>query len=207
MRAHMPQTNRPNYDRAYFDRWYRHPAHRVRSAAWLAREVACVIGVTEHVIGRTVRSVLDVGCGEGNWYPVLKARRPAIRYTGVDPSEYAVKRFGGRRHIRLGNVEELDRLGLRGPFDLIVCSGVLNYLTPAVFERGIAHIAGLLDGVAYLEVYTTDDLVTGDTQPALRRRPAWYRAAMQRAGLVPCGMHCYVTKDQALALAALELGA
>lgn len=205
MRAHM--THLTHYDRAYFDRWYRHPAHRVRSAAWLAREVACVIGVTEHVLGRTVRSVLDVGCGEGNWYPVLKARRPAIRYTGVDPSEYAVKRFGARRHIRLGNVEELDRLGLRGPFDLIVCSGVLNYLTAAVFQRGLAHIAELLHGVAYLEVYTTDDLVTGDTQTALRRRPAWYRAAMQRADLVPCGMHCYVHKDRAPTLAALELGA
>jgi SAM-dependent methyltransferase len=205
MRARMSKTTE-RYDRAYFDRWYRHPTHRVRSAAWLAREVACVIGITEHIIGRTVRSVLDVGCGEGNWYPVLKARRPGVRYTGIDPSEYVVQRFGERRHIRLGNVEALDQLKLRGPYDLIVCSGVLNYLSPAVFHRGISHIARLLGGVAYLEIYTTDDLVTGDTMTAVRRTPTWYRQAMRRADLVPCGMHCYVTKDRALTLAALELG-
>jgi SAM-dependent methyltransferase len=201
------RPSRPSrYDRGYFDRWYRHPTHRVRSAAVLAREVACVIGVTEQVIGRPIRSVLDVGCGEGNWYPVLKARRPAVRYIGVDPSDYVVKRFGATRHIRHGNVETLDGLGLRGPFDLIVCSGVLNYLTPPVLQRGIAHIEALLGGVAYLEIYTTDDLVTGDTRSATRRTPSWYRRAMRRAGLVPCGMHCYVHKDRALTLAALELG-
>jgi SAM-dependent methyltransferase len=192
------------FDRAYFDRWYRHPRQRVRSPESLAREVACVVGVTELVLGRTVRSVLDVGCGEGNWYPVLKRRRPAVRYTGVDPSEYAVRRFGTRRHIRQGSVEALDTIGLRGPYDLVVCSGVLNYLPALALTRGLAHIAALLGGVAYLELYTSDDSVTGDTRPAVRRVPAWYRRATRRAGLVPCGMHCYVGADRAPTLAALE---
>jgi SAM-dependent methyltransferase len=192
------------FDRAYFDRWYRHPTRRVRSPATLAREVACAIGVTEQVIGRTVRSVLDVGCGEGNWYPLLKRRRPALRYTGVDPSDYAVRRFGARRHIRRGSVEALDSIGLRGPYDLIVCAGVLNYLAPSALARGLTHIAALLGGVAYLELYTSDDSVTGDTRPAVRRSPAWYRRATRRAGLVPCGMHCYVGADRATTLAALE---
>jgi SAM-dependent methyltransferase len=199
-----PVTDAARYDRAYFDRWYRHPARRVRSAVALAREVACVIGVTEQVIGGPVRSVLDVGCGEANWYPVLRRRRPAVRYTGVDPSEYAVRRFGARRHIRLGSIETLDALGLRGPYDLVVCSGVLNYLAPSVLTRGLSHIAALLGGVAYLELYTSDDSVTGDTRPAVRRPAAWYRRATRRAGFVACGMHCYVGADRARTLAALE---
>ena len=197
-------TDVTRYDRAYFDRWYRHPVRRVRSPASLAREVACVIGMTEHVIGRSVRSVLDVGCGEGLWYPPLRRLRPTIRYTGVDPSEYAVRRFGARRNIRRGTVGALDAIGLRGPYDLVVCSGVLNYLTPSELTRGLAHIATFLGGVAYLEIYTSDDAVTGDTRPAVRRAPSWYRRAARRAGLVPCGMHCYVGAERADTLAALE---
>ncbi|HWZ58620.1 MAG TPA: class I SAM-dependent methyltransferase [Gemmatimonadaceae bacterium] len=197
-------TDTARYDRAYFDRWYRHPARRVRSPAALAREVACVIGVTEQLIGRPVRSVLDVGCGEGQWYPALERIRPSIRYTGVDPSAYAVRRFGARRHIQLGTVGALDTLGLRGPYDLVVCAGVLNYVTPSELRRGLTHIAALLGGVAYLELYTSDDAVTGDTRPAVRRAPNWYRRAARRAGLVPCGLHCYVGVERAGTLAALE---
>jgi SAM-dependent methyltransferase len=197
-------TDAARYDRAYFDRWYRHPSRRVRSPAALAREVALVIGVTEHLIGRSVRSVLDVGCGEGLWYPALRRIRPTIRYTGVDPSPYAVRRFGARRHIRLGTVGALDAIGLRGPYDLVVCSGVLNYVAPAELTRGLAHIAALLGGVAYLELYTSDDAVTGDTRPAVRRPAAWYRRMTRRAGLVSCGLQCYVGADRARALAVLE---
>jgi SAM-dependent methyltransferase len=163
-----------------------------------------VIGVAEHVIGRSVRSVLDVGCGEGLWYPVLHRLRPAVRYTGVDPSPYAVRRFGARRHIRLGTIGALDTLGLGGPYDLVVCSGVLNYLVPTELGAGLAHIAAMLGGVAYLELYTSDDAVTGDTRPAVRRSPAWYRRATRRAGLVACGLHCYVGAERARTLAALE---
>jgi SAM-dependent methyltransferase len=197
-------TDATRYDRAYFDKWYRHPTRRVRSPATLAREVACVIGMTEQVSGRSVRSVLDVGCGEGHWHPALARLRPSIHYTGVDPSAYAVRRFGARRNIRLGTVGALDAIGLRGPFDLVVCASVLNYLTPSELSRGLTHIAALLGGVAYLEIYTSDDAVTGDTRPAVRRAAAWYRRAARRAGLVACGLHCYVGRTRAGTLAALE---
>lgn len=181
----------------------------MKSPAELRREVAMVVSVAELVIGRAVRSVVDVGCGEGQWYPALRRLRPVIRYTGVDSSEYVIKRFGARRHIRQGTIGALDALGLAGPFDLIVCSGVLNYLTAAEFERGLGHVTALLGGVAYLELFTSADTVTGDTRFASRRSVRWYRDALRRAGLVACGMHCYVTSANAeQSLAALEaLGA
>ena len=88
--------NRPadKYDRDYFDKWYRSPTHRVRSAAELARLVAFVLSTADYVLGRRVRTVLDVGAGEGNWLPVLRRLRPNVAYQGVDPSAYAVRRFG-----------------------------------------------------------------------------------------------------------------
>ncbi len=192
------------FDRAYFDRWYRHPVHRVKSAGELSREVEFVLRATEHILGRAVRTVLDVGCGEGNWYPVLAERRPALRYTGVDPSEYAVRQWTARRHIRRGSIGDLGRLGLDGPFDLIISSGVLNYLTPRELTRGLREIAALLGGVAYLELYTDADAVIGDTRDAPRRSAAWYRRATRRAGLVACGLHLYVGSEIAPELAELE---
>ena len=114
------------YDRAYFDRWYRD--RRIGSAADLARTVAFAVAVTEQVVGRPLRSVLDVGAGEGRWQPMLHRLRPRARYAGVDSSEWAVERWGRRRNLRLGSIDTLDRLGLDGPFDLIVVADVMHYL-------------------------------------------------------------------------------
>lgn len=192
------------FDRAYFDRWYRHPACRVKERAELEREVDFVLRASEHILGRPVRTVLDVGCGEGHWYPVLAKRRPAIRYIGVDPSEYAVRRWGRRRNIHLGSIDTFASLGVGDAFDLVVCSGVLNYLDTATLTRGLRQIVAVLGGVAYLELYTASDRVTGDTRAAKRRAPSWYREQLRRAGLTPCGMHLYVPRARTTELAALE---
>jgi len=160
-----------------------------------------VLRAAEHLLGRPVRSVLDVGCGEGNWHPLLKARRPALLYTGVDPSEYAVRRWGKRRNIRLGSV---DSLGVDGQFDLVLCCGVLNYLSADTLTKGLAEIADHLSGVAYLDMYTASDAVTGDTRGAKRRASSWYREKLHRAGLTACGMHLYVGPAMADQLVALE---
>jgi SAM-dependent methyltransferase len=173
----------------------------VKSSAELEREVDFVLHATEYILGRPVKSVLDVGCGEGNWYPPLMAHRRRLRYTGVDPSEYAVHRWGKRRNIHLGSV---DNLGIDGPFDLIVCCGVLNYLDAPTLTRGLHQIAERLDGVAYLDMYTASDAVTGDTRGAKRRSATWYREIIRRAGLTACGLHLYVGSAMADQLATLE---
>ena len=49
------------YDRAYFEKWYRHPRHAVGSKQELARKVALAVAVAEYYLGRPVDSVLDVG--------------------------------------------------------------------------------------------------------------------------------------------------
>ena len=107
------------YNQAYFEKWYRNPRHRVKSAAELMRQVAFVLHAAEWVLARPVRNVLDVGCGEGQWQAALRKYRPSIQYTGVDPSEYAVSRYGKRRNIRLGSMQNLRELSLGGPFDLV----------------------------------------------------------------------------------------
>lgn len=192
------------YDRAYYDKWYRDPKHRVHTKAERARTVHMAVALAEFLLGRPLRSVLDVGSGEGEWHDLLREIRPRARYLGVDPSEYAVRRFGRRRNLRLGSLEQLPALGLRGQFDLVVCGGVLNYLDPRALERGLAGLHPFVGGVAFLEIFAAEDEVVGCTHAFQQRPRAFYRRLLSRRGFVPCGPHCYVTADLAGDLAAFE---
>jgi SAM-dependent methyltransferase len=197
------------YDKAYFDKWYRSRTHRVRSPAQIRRIAAFALAAAEYVLDRPVKTVLDVGAGEGHWGPLLKALRPGLTYIGVEPSEYAVCRFGKRRGLRLGSVESLGSLGLHESyhegFDLVICCGVLNYVDsrklPAALDQLRAHTAG----VAWLELFTAQDEIEGDITTMRPKPAAWYRTRLAAAGLMPCGLHLYAPEDVAAGLAALEV--
>ena len=192
------------YDKAYFDKWYRHPQHRVKSPVELARQVAFVLSTAEFVLGRPVQSVLDVGCGEGQWRAALRAHRPRLHYVGVDPSAYAVERYGRTRNLHLGGIESLESLPLRAEYDLVVCCGMLNYLTPSQLARGVAQVARYTGGMAYLELFTSEDAFEGDTNWPAPKPARWYRGLMHKAGLCPIGMQCYVTREATSRVSALE---
>ncbi|MEP6836148.1 MAG: class I SAM-dependent methyltransferase [Gemmatimonas sp.] len=191
------------YTREYFEKWYRNPRHRVKSPAELARQVAFVLHTAEWVLGRRARSVLDVGCGEGQWRAALRTHRPGIRYTGIDPSTYAVERFGKRRNISLGSFENLGQLSQTGPFDLVICCGMLNYINTTSLAAGLVHVASLTHGVAFLEIFTGADATEGDTSWPKPQSADWYRSILQNAGLTSVGLHCYVPNGRH-AIAELE---
>ena len=195
-----------NYDREYFDRWYRDPRVRVATAAAVARKVHLVVSVAEALLQRRIRSVLDVGCGEGTWRAPLKKLRPAVRYIGVDSSGYVLARFGKRRGIVRGTFGGLDAVerSLRGPFDAIVCCDVLQYVPAAELKDGLRSITRLLGGVAYLEAYTSGDSIEGDRRGWHERTASAYRRALRGAGLVSVGMHCWVGQGLIESTAELE---
>jgi SAM-dependent methyltransferase len=179
------------YDRAYFDRWYRDPKSRVVTPADTGRRARMVVGVAEYFLGRPVRSVLDIGCGEGAWYLALRRLRPAAFYLGIDPSPYVVERFGKRRNLRLGGFDDVGRHAGGRTFDVIICSDVMQFVAPAALRRGLGEIAEALGGVAFLEAHTTADAMAGDMRGWYRRTPGYYRRAFASAGLAACGPHCY----------------
>jgi len=197
-------TRKKNYDRAYFDRWYRDPRSRVVTPAVIARKAHLVLAVAEYFLGRTVRSVMDVGCGEGDWYRPLKTMRPGIRYLGIDPSPYVVERFGRRRNMRLGGFGDVAEHAGGRMFDVIVCSDVMQYVAPPELRRGVEQIAAHLEGVAFLEAHTTADALEGDMRGWHRRTPGYYRRLFTRAGLIACGPHCYVGEALEDSVSALE---
>jgi SAM-dependent methyltransferase len=196
-------ADRKIYDEAYFAKWYRDSRTRVHTPDAVRRKVRMVVGVTEYFLRRKVRSVLDIGAGEGAWRAELRRLRPGVRYQGVDPSEFVVRKHGRRRNIRPGSFDDLPNLALGRGYDLIVCADVIQYVSDAALERGVRHIAKLLTGVAFLESYTTGDEMEGDLAGWHRRSKSQYRRIFATAGLVGCGLHCYVTP--ALAQRAVEL--
>ena len=180
------------YDRAYFDRWYRNPRSRVVTPAVIARKAHLVVSIAEYFIGGSVRSVLDVGCGEGAWYEALKRMRPRISYLGIDPSPYVVERYGGRRNIRLGSFGDVAEHADGRMFDVIICSDVMQYVAARELRSGLEQIADHAGGVAFLEAHTTADEMMGDMRGWQRRTPRYYRSLFAEVGLIACGPHCYL---------------
>jgi SAM-dependent methyltransferase len=193
----MSENSSARYDRAYFDRWYRNPKTRVKSGSAIGRKAALALSMAEYYLERPARTVLDVGCGEGNWLSALRALRPKIRYTGVDPSSYAVERFGKKRNVQLGSFAALEEIGLSEEYDLIVCSDTLFYLPLSELEQGIASLAHRAAGVAFLELYTNEDSLVGDFPKEGLQSASFYMKMLARHGFLSVGSHCYLGPDMA----------
>jgi len=182
------------YDRQYFEKWYRNPRTRVSSDMEVRRKVSVALSVTEYFLRRTIRSVLDVGCGEAPWREHLRELRPRVSYLGLDPSEYVVERFGRARNLRRAAFGDLKSMRLRR-FDLVVCSDVLHYVDEREIRPGVAEIARLTEGIAFIEVLTREDDIIGDLEGLIRRPARWYRDVFTNAGLLPVGPYCWLSPE------------
>lgn len=190
-------------DADYFERWYRGP-EAPRGDAELRRDVALALAAAESVLARQVETVLDVGAGEGRWAEVLHELRPGLRYFGIEPSDYALERFGTARNLHRGNFGTLEQHAFDDPFDLVVCADVLHYLSDAEIERGLPVFADLVGGVAFIEICAAEDPTDGDRDHWHARPAAWYRAKLRAAGLVPLGLQLYVHEELVDDLQALD---
>jgi SAM-dependent methyltransferase len=193
------------YDRHYFDHWYRRSGHSAGRAALTARKAAFAVAMAEYYLGRPIRSVLDVGCGEGIWRAPLLKLRPKLHYQGVDSSEYAVARFGRSRNLALVGFGQLEHVRFGAPVDLLVCSDVLHYVPSRELVRGLSAFAELCGGVAFIDLYAKGDAITGDLRGFQARTPAWYRKAFAAAGLTPCGSNGYLVPSVRSDATALEV--
>ncbi|MBI2704691.1 MAG: methyltransferase domain-containing protein [Actinobacteria bacterium] len=192
------------YDRAYYDHWYRREGFG--SPARLRRKVNYALGAAEYLLERPVRSVLDVGCGEGPWRVELAKQRPKARYLGIDPSEYAIERHGKKRNLRLGGMGDLLGMNLHeeGPFDLVVCVDVIAYVAAAELRSGLRVMASVMSGVALIEVFTAADDFEGDRHGYHARSPRTYDRWFADAGLRRIGPHLYIPEIALPQLATFE---
>ena len=190
------------YDHDYFQHWYRTAG--LHDRARLRRKVALAVAQAEHYLERPIRSVLDIGCGEGAWRAPLRALRPGVRYLGFDSSEYAVRRYGRSRGLHLARFGDFAWLRPCAPVDLLICSDVLHYLPSRELVQGLTGLAELCGGVAFLELFTAEDDFEGD-HVGFQARPArWYRRRFEAAGFSALGSHCWLSPALADHSSAME---
>ena len=189
------------YDQKYFDTWYRQRG--IGDSARLARKVALAVATAEYHLERPVRTVLDIGCGEGVWRAPLLKLRPKARYLGFDSSQYAVQRFGPRRNLHLARFGDFALLRPCPPVDLLVCSDVLHYLDTRELDRGLPGLAELCGGVAFLETFAKEDQAEGDEHDFQQRPARFYRQRFHKLGFQALGSHLWLSpalRDHATAL-------
>ncbi|MGY0558397.1 MULTISPECIES: class I SAM-dependent DNA methyltransferase [unclassified Lysobacter] len=198
------------YDQAYFDQWYRNRASgdkAISGPARLSRKVAMAVATAEYHLERPIRSVLDIGCGEGGWRAPLLKLRPNLQYLGFDSSQYAITRFGPRRNLHYARFADFEHLRPCAPVDLLVCSDVLHYLPSRELDRGLPALADLCGGIAFLETFTRSDRIDGDTEGFKARPASFYRQRFSSIGLQALGSHLWLSLERCADAAALELPA
>jgi len=191
------------YDKAYFERWYHNRSTRVNSDIEVRRKVAMAVTIAEYFLRRQIRTVLDVGCGEGAWREHLRTMRPRIEYLGLDSSDYVVEQFGRSRNIRKATFGELPQQKLE-VYDLVVCSDVMHYVPDDELQVGIKALAHATDGLAFLEVLTKEDDVVGDLDAFIKRPAMSYRKLFKGVGMTQVGPYCWLGPAFEDSVAAME---
>ncbi len=175
------------FDRAYFDRFYERQDTRVHGRREIARLARGTVAMIAWLGGR-IDSVLDVGAGAGLWRDWFKRHRPEVSYTSTDVSSYACERYGH-------DLRDVSKWRSKDRYDLVVCQGVLPYLTDDAAASAIENIGAMARGFLYLEAITARDLRDvcdlDMTDVAVHPRAgAWYRARLAKHfRQVGCGLY------------------
>ena len=166
------------FDEAYYERFYFDKKTSVVDPEHIERRGTFVCSYLKYLRVPVAR-VLDVGCGIGLWKNVVQQQFPGCSYHGVEFSEYLCGRFGWER----GSVVDYQA---SKPFDLVICQGVLPYLSPADLKRALHNLGTLSNGALYLEAVAREDyerdIIDEDLTDARLFR---HRAALYRQGLEP----------------------
>lgn len=126
--------------------------------------------------GITIERVLDVGAGPGYWRDWYHSHHPSIHVTSIDVSEYACTTFGHEHR-------DITKWRPRSKSDLVICHGVLHYLSNTDAQSAITNISHACRGLLYLEAPTSYDLDHIVDQSATdldvyRRSARWYKTQL-----------------------------
>ena len=189
-----------SFDAGYYSRYYGSAGTRVSEVADSTRLVRFVGSYLKY-LGQPVRNVLDLGCGLGQLQKPLRAEFPEATYLGVERSAYACERYG----FRQGSVVDFKA---RGRFDLVICKGVLQYLTTREAELALRNLSELCRGCLYLEALTREDWAENcdreRTDGAVYLRPASFYRKRLRGAFTSAGGGIFVHERSPAVLYALE---
>lgn len=188
------------FDQKYYQRFY----YNVKSRVADQKAVNLITDYLSSFIKYAsipVRSILDVGCGTGMWRKALKQRIPKATYEGIEISEYLCQRYGWK------NASIVDFVSQR-KYDLVICSGVLPYLSHRAARAAIDNLGRLCRSALYLQAATREDWDSvcnrrlSDPQMYLRRAD-WYRRQLE-PHFIQVGGGLWLPRNSPTLLYALE---
>ena len=200
----MKSASATIFDEAYYQRFYFDKKTSVVDPEHAARLSAFVCSYLQY-LRVPVHRVLDVGCGIGLWRDGLARHFPNARYHGVEVSHYLCERYGWER----GSVVDYQAHDPAEPFDLVICQGVLPYLSPPDLQQALHNLGRLCRGALYVEAVAREDYeadVIDDTltDPRLfRHRAALYRRGLQES-FMELGGGLWLSRKAEVPLFALE---
>ena len=175
------------FDRAYYQRFYDDPKTQVISYEEHSRLVSYVFSFAEYNDLR-IRSVLDVGAGIGLWRRWLTENAPKVKYTGTEVSSTMFREHGYEQR-------DISRWRSRNTYDLVVCQGVLQYISDADLAPALDNLAQMASGLVYIVAMTRSDLrercdlARSDTIVVVRNG-SYYRKAFNKHFIaVGAGLH------------------
>lgn len=140
-----------------------------------------------------VRSVLEFACGDGEFYARLGF--DSCAYTGVDLSANMLERFRGKYPDANLLEDDIRTFVPEQPVDLIVSSGLLQYLPVSTIDQHLSNVATKLNpGGRILHLSVTWDAlrwryytgaVGGHDHGLVRRVKGSLNAIAEQAGVRP----------------------
>jgi 2-polyprenyl-3-methyl-5-hydroxy-6-metoxy-1,4-benzoquinol methylase len=169
-------TARRRFDEQYYEQFYFDRRTRVSHQRHVDRIGAYVSSYLKYA-EVPVKRVLDAGCGIGLWRKVVAQSFPSARYEGIEVSPWLCSKYGWKQ-------ASIADYRSRGSYDLVICQGVLPYLSDAEAAAAIDNLARLCRGALYFEAVTSEDwdsVVDAEvSDPKQHLRPArWYRRRLE----------------------------
>jgi SAM-dependent methyltransferase len=111
-------------------------------------------------LGRnTFKTIVDIGCGRGNYIKALD-----YKITGVDP---------------IGGDIKSDILGLEGRWDGLYCMDVLEHISPEELESNLKHLVTFSDN-ALLGIANHSDVWNGKELHLIQQPADWWLERLSR---------------------------
>lgn len=165
------------FDDAYYKKYYKKRNTRVIEPKDRQKLATFVFAYLQH-LNIPVSRVLDAGCGLGQWEKLLHKAFPNATYTGLEISEYLCQKLGWI-NASIANYK------CKNKFNLIICQGVLQYLSDKDAAKAIENMGRFCRGALYIEALTNKDWEQNcDTQASdgnvYVRTAAWYRKCLNK---------------------------
>ena len=197
----MQSADKDLFDEAYYERYYFNKKTSVADPEHVKRLGAFVCSYLQF-IRVPVRRVLDVGCGIGLWRDVVQRHYPQAQFHGVEFSEYLCGRFGWERGSVVNYTAD-------APFDLVICQGVLPYLSATDVKLATHNLARLCTGALYVEAVAREDFERDIVDETLtdsrlfKHRSQLYRQGLSN-GFIEMGGGVWLSRKADLPVFALE---